>query len=299
MENPINDPSQPLNPGVANPPSKSSSRWKRAVLAGLLSLLFPGMGQLYNRQPRKGLGFALISLGLAMMMVKTRLLFTFSTMVIAILALLLWKLFVAAEAAYVAAVGNKPELPIPLPPLTYPLIAIVLFVAVVFQSPDKLRSETGFAAFKISSSSMCPTLCLGERVVADIHAYKSNSPQRGDVILIKHASSDALFVKRVIGVAGDTVGPGSDGAVLVNGQSFSPPVACAPIVWQKKDPADYSVFQTITVPDGSFFVVGDNLSNSFDSRIPDFGAVKQNMVRGQPLYIYWSSVNSRVGCYLR
>jgi len=299
MENPINDPRKPLTPPAANPASKSSSRWKRAVLAGLLSLLFPGMGQLYNRQPRKGLGLALISFVLAMMTLKTRLFFTFSTMVITILAQLLWKLIVAAEAAYVAASRKQPESPIPLPRLTYPSLAIVFFGAVVFPSPNQLRSETGFAAFKIPSTSMCPTLCLGERVVADTHAYKSRSPQRGDVILMKHTSSDALFVKRVIGVAGDTVGPGPDGAILVNGQPFSPPVACAPIFWQKKEPADYSVFQTITVPDGSFFVVGDNLTNSFDSRIPDFGAVKQDMVRGKPLYIYWSPVNSRVGCYLR
>jgi len=299
MTNPASNLSQSQGLLVPDSQSKPSSRWKNAALAGLLSLVFPGIGQLYNRQPRKGFGLALISFGLALMTVRTRVLFTFSTMVITILALLLWKLFVAAEAAYTGATGKMAEPSIPLRRITYPLLVIAFFVAALFPSRDQLRSETGFAAFKIPSTSMCPTLCLGERVVADIHAYKSNSPQRGDVILIKHASSDALFVKRVIGVAGDTVGPSSGGAILVNGQSFSPPVACAPIVWQKKNPADYSVFQTITVPDGSFFVVGDNLTNSFDSRIPDFGAVTQGMVRGKPLYIYWSPVNSRVGCSLR
>jgi signal peptidase I len=299
MANPINDPSQPPNPLAPNPTPKPSSSRKKVVLAGLLSLVFPGMGQLYNRQPGKGFGFSLISFSLAMTMVKTRLLFTFSTMAIIIIALLLWKIFVAPEAAWTAAIRKTPESPIPLPWLIYPLLAIFFFVAAVFPSPDKLRSETGFAAFKISSTSMCPTLCLGERVVADTHSYKSGPPQRGDLILMKHASSDALFVKRVIALPGDTVAPGFGGAILVNGQPFNPPVPCAPIEWQKKDSADYAAFQLVSVPDGSFFVVGDNLTNSYDSRISDFGAVKQDMVRGKLLYIYWSPVKSRLGCYLR
>jgi signal peptidase I len=166
-------------------------------------------------------------------------------------------------------------------------------------SPDLLRSRVGFAAFKISSRSMCPTLCLGERVVADMHAYNSKRPQRGDIILMKHSSSDALFVKRVIGIPGDTVVPGSDGTILVNGQPFNPPAPCAPIAQEKQESADYSAFQSAPVPEGSFFVVGDNLTNSFDSRISDFGPVTQDMLRGKLLYIYWSPVNSRIGCSFR
>jgi signal peptidase I len=279
--------------------SKPASRWKKAALAGLLGLLFPGMGQLYNRQPRKGFLLAFVSLALGMTMVKTRLLFTFSTMVTTILTLIIWKFFVAAEAAYAAATEKRPEPAIPLPRITYPILVIVFFVATLFPSPDQLRGEAGFAAFKISSTSMCPTLCLGERVVADRFAYKSKPPQRGDLIFMKHASSDALFVKRVIGVAGDRVAPSSDGTILVNGQPFKRPVPCASFSWQKMEPGDYSVFQSTIVPDGSYFVVGDNLTNSFDSRLPDFGPVTQDMIRGRPLFIYWSKVNSRFGCSIR
>jgi TM2 domain-containing membrane protein YozV len=159
---------------LPGPATKPDSRWKRAALAGLLSLLFPGMGQLYNRQPRKGFSLALISLILGMTMVKTRLLFTFSTMVTTILALVLWKFFVAGEAGYSAATEKGSESIIPLPRLLYPLLAIVFFVATLFPSPEALRSEAGSAAFKIASTSMCPTLCLGERVVADRHAYESS-----------------------------------------------------------------------------------------------------------------------------
>jgi type IV secretory pathway protease TraF len=50
------------------------------------------------------------------------------------------------------------------------------------------------------------------------------------------------------------------------------------------------------VPASSFFVVGDNSTNSYDSRIPGFGLVTLDQVRGRPVYIYWSTGKSRIGC---
>ena len=132
-----------------------------------------------------------------------------------------------------------------------------------------------------------------------MHAYKSKLPQRGDLILMKHASSNGLFVKRVIGVAGDTVAPGSNGTILVNGHPFVPPAPCTPAILQKIDSAEDFPFESTTVSEGSLFVVGDNLANSFDSRIAEFGAVTPDMVRGKPLYLYWSHASSRIGCTLR
>jgi type IV secretory pathway protease TraF len=52
-------------------------------------------------------------------------------------------------------------------------------------------------------------------------------------------------------------------------------------------------------PQGTFFVVGDNLANSFDSRIPEFGPVSADMIRGKPLFLYWSPNLRHIGCPLR
>jgi Signal peptidase, peptidase S26 len=67
---------------------------------------------------------------------------------------------------------------------------------------------TSFAAFKVPSASMCPTICSGERIVADLGAYRSKSPERGALVLLQHRFSPALCIKRVVGLPGDIVGPG-------------------------------------------------------------------------------------------
>lgn len=288
----------PIHPDTPPPIlAKGSSRWKRATVAGLLSFVFSGMGQLYNRQPRKAFGLAVVTHLLDPLLLRARLLLAFSTMITTVLVLALWKLFVAIEAAYAGAKLKKPETLLPFSRLTYPVLAVVFFVAALFPSPEQIKSSTGFAAFKVPSASMCPTICPGDWFVADMHAYKSNPPARGDLILVKHPSSGALFIKRVIGVAGDTVGPGPGASIFVNGQQFRAPVPCGTATSQTEyHPADYSAFRTTTVPEGTFFVVGDNLGNSFDSRIPEFGRVTSEMVRGKPLYLYWSSGKSRIGC---
>lgn len=280
---------------VSNPPSL----WKKATLAAFLSLLFSGMGQLFNRQPRKGFVLALISHLLGGCLGHTRVLLHFPTMIAMFLVMLAWKLLVIADAAFSAARSKKPETPIPLPWLSYPVLAILLIAATLIPPPEVIKDESGFGAYKIPSASMCPTICLGDRLVADMHAYRAQLPLRGDIVIMKHPWSEALLAKRVIGLPGDIVAPGPGNSILVNGQPFHPPLPCAAPAWSKTDPADDLMWQPTKVPEGNYFVIGDNLDSSFDSRHPEFGPVTPDMLRGKPLFLYWSPSHSRIGCSLR
>jgi signal peptidase I len=114
--------------------------------------------------------------------------------------------------------------------------------------------------------------------------------------MFKHSSSEALFVSWVIGLPGDFVVPGPKGSVLVNGQAFHPPeITCGHFIGVRVPSRDSSpMFKPTTVPEGTFFVVGDNLIESLDSRFPEFGPVTLEMLRGRPLYFYWSPVRSRI-----
>jgi signal peptidase I len=279
---------------------KSSFRWKRASLAGFLSLLLPGMGQLYNRQPRKALGVAVVTHLLGALLTHTRLLLSFPTLVVTVLVVWAWRLFVTVEAAYPTAAKKKPEAAVPLPGLTYSLLVVIVLLASYFPTVDHVKQMSGFSAFKIPSESMCPTVCLGDHLIADMHAYRTKSPERGEVIILKHVPSDTLFVKRVIGVAGDVVQQGPGGTVLVNGQAFHPPAPCGDPTWAKEEtPSEGLQFPATKVPAGTLFVVGDNLEHSLDSRIPGFGPITLDMVRGKPLFFYWSPAHSRIGCSIR
>ena len=294
----------PLNsdPSVSTLPTgkPSTSGKKNAVIAGVLSLFLPGMGQLFNRQPRKAFVFAIITHILGATVAHTRLLLSFWTMVGSVIVLTAWQLFAAGEAANVAAHGKKPEKPVPLAWLTYPLLAIIIIFSALAPSPPHTMHESGFHAYRVSSASMCPTICTGDRIVADAWAYRLKSPQRGDLIVLKHSSEEALFVKRVIALPGDVVEPGPDGTILVNGVPFHPPPSCGKPEWIKETALrNVFNFKTTKVPEGTLFVVGDNLDQSLDSRIPDFGVVTPDMVRGKPLYFLWSSTTGRMACSIQ
>ena len=261
------------------PSRKPPSRWKRAGLAGFLSLIIPGAGQLYNRHPLKALLLVLPIPTVITLAAKTRILFSFVTIVAFFVLLTGWRVFIAGEAAY-GGWTNKRESAPSHRRLTYPLIAVVLIIAALYPSSDDFKRWTSFAAFKVPSGSMCPTICPGERIVADMGAYRSKSPERGDLILLQHKSSLALFIKRVVGLPGDMVGPGPNGTILVNGETRIFPEVCGTPIRQKYDPDDYSMFKSRRVPEGALFVVGDNAGNSLDSRIPEFGPVVLGDVRG-------------------
>src|SRR3974390_792016 len=78
-------------------------RWRRIAAASGLSLFVFGTGPLFNRQPRKGIFFALVSFVLSASLVYTHVLLSFPTMIAALCAAFAWKIFFVGDAAYSAA----------------------------------------------------------------------------------------------------------------------------------------------------------------------------------------------------
>jgi signal peptidase I len=299
----LNRPSDP----IAVPPldrAKSPSRVGRACLAGFLSFLASGLGQLLNRQPRKAVIFAVLSALYPLLLFGTHLLLSYQGLVTVLAIGFVWKIFVIAEAAYVAASVKKVE-SAPAPSRTlYAVLGIVIVILAFFPLyGSDFKKASGLSAFKISSDSMCPTFCVGDRVISDSRAFQSSPPQRGDLIVFLFKPG-VTYTKRVIGIAGDVVSPGPDGTVLVNGTEFRPPPGCSDShsVASPTAPLKLEIrsdFQSTVVPPNSFFVIGDNLNNSFDSRVPGFGPVTTQTVLGKPIYIYWSPAKARRGCRLQ
>ncbi len=145
------------------------------------------------------------------------------------------------------------------------LLALVLFLAINAVS----------ARVRVENVSMLPTVKPDEFLLVNRVAYKLGSPHIGDIIVF-HAPgvSSEDYIKRLIGLPGDTVTV-SDGVVYVNGQAlYEPYIADAP---------NYN--GTWEVPEGQFFVLGDNRNNSSDSHL--WGFIPEDSVVGKALLIYW------------
>ncbi|MCX7912255.1 MAG: signal peptidase I [Dehalococcoidales bacterium] len=155
------------------------------------------------------------------------------------------------------------------------LVAVAIFVV----------AQRTIQTYEVFMSSMEPSFHEGQRVVVNKAAYFFGEPQRGDVVVFKAPTGNEDFIKRIIGLPGDTVEI-RDGAVLVNGVRLDEPYIA-------EKPA-YTM-PAVVVPEGKYFVLGDNRNHSNDSHNHWF--VDRRDIRGKAWLStwppeYWGVVNN-------
>ena len=161
--------------------------------------------------------------------------------------------------------------------LEFLLILIVAF-ALVFGFVRPFVVE----AFYIPSGSMIPTLEIGDRVLVNKFIYRFEEPERGDVVVFESVepnddgSRDDL-IKRVVAVEGDEVAV-REGTLFINGNPQDES-------YVNDEFPDTSFFGPTVIPEDHVFAMGDNRSNSRDSRF--FGPVPFENIEGEAFLVFW------------
>lgn len=152
-------------------------------------------------------------------------------------------------------------------------IAIVLVIAFVFVYYIGLRTS-------VVGQSMSPALENKQEILVNRFLYSVSNPKPNDIVVFLPNGNEKshYYVKRVIGVPGDTVQV-KDGAVYVNGELFEEKSEMAAIL----DPG--LAAEKIVLEEDEYFVLGDNRNNSEDSRYANIGNVRKEHIIGKAWFI--------------
>jgi signal peptidase I len=277
--------------------STHSPRRSRA-LAGLLSLIAPGVGHLYAGRRRRALVIFVVSLLLTPMAFASAILVpptfhaiaAFGATVLGLVALFL--LIVMIDVVRLARRDAAAPSVRWLVLLGAVLAAWGGYYAESFVNPV-IKQHLPWRTFSIPSSSMQPTLRVGEWLFADMRYYVNHAPARGDVAVFRLPHGDTtIYLKRVIALPGDRVAF-RDNHAIVNDVMTHEPFADF-----GDGKAFYANTPEVTVPAGQLFVAGDNRSNSSDSRVKQHGMVPLQNLVGRATEIYMTDDWQRAGLWV-
>ena len=145
-----------------------------------------------------------------------------------------------------------------------------------------------FTPIVVDGESMLPTLEDGDRMIVNKIGYEVGEPDRYDIVVF-HAPEKKDYIKRVIGLPGDTIAYKND-QLYINGKAMPEPYL-EPLkndIEEGTLTEDFTleeITQMKTVPEGYVFVMGDNRRYSKDSRI--IGVVPMEKIIGSTSFIFW------------
>ncbi|QEX15229.1 hypothetical protein FRZ44_05090 [Hypericibacter terrae] len=292
---------------------------RRPWLAVLLSLITPGLGQLYCRRPMRAAAWYLVGAGGGFTVY-----YLMSQGILAPTLAVQWVFYVTVAVFFVAMLADAWLLAKRMGAVTlawynrwyvYLLIPLSLNLASLALPP-----KPTFEHFSMPSASMNPTLVVGDMFTVATSVYKNSPPRPGDVVVVRKEEGGRSFVKRVVAVAGDRVqmkdgrlyingamvereklgdyndpGNGTGSAVLTlyretlpNGRSYQ--------IAELSDKEFFDNTPEFQVPPDHIFVLGDNRDSSMDSRAPgEFGFIALAHVEGRVAKITGSLDSSRIG----
>jgi len=298
------------------------NRYKRRIwLAVLMSLIMPGLGQVYCGRLKRGLVLNFLNILPLPIIIG---LFSLSNspalmqiVIASILAGGIVQLTAIIDSAFLAIRSAGYQLKDCNSPVVYALLVLIVTGGSI-GSALYIRDQ-GLEAFRVPTASCYPTIVPNDRILANKNAYNRKDPARGDLVIhINPLNRHMNYIKRIVAVAGDTVEM-KDNQLYINGNKLTrrklPESTLDNIrITERGKPLEGEVFEetnggtkyniflaelphdkTIgdfektTVPEHHCFVLGDNRNNSWDSR--DFGPIPLATIKGRADYIYWPAMD--------
>ena len=150
-------------------------------------------------------------------------------------------------------------------------VGIFFFIYLLILRPHKIKGE-----------SMMPNLPDAEYLLTEKVSYYRENPQRGDVVVFTPPVSEDEYIKRVIGLPGETISL-KNGKIFINGKELEENYLDINVY------TDGSTFLAegaeYKIPEGKYFVLGDNRPHSYDSR--SWGPITKKVISGRAWLIYW------------
>ena len=135
---------------------------------------------------------------------------------------------------------------------------------------------------EVSGESMSNTLHSGDTLWIDKLEYEFGSPKRFDVVVFPYGDDDeTFFIKRIIGLPGETVYIDEDGVIYINDEPLEGDVYGRETIASDKRGV---AAEEITLGDDEYFVLGDNRNNSRDSRVEDVGNIHKKDIIGRAVF---------------
>jgi len=296
--------------------------YKRHIwLAVLLSLIMPGLGQVYCGRLKRGLVLNFLNILPLPIIIGLFSLSDSPALMQIVIALVLAggmvQLTAIIDSAFLANRSAGYQLKDYNSPVVYVLLVLIVTGGSI-GSALYIRGQ-GLEAFRVPTASCYPTIVPNDRILANKNAYNRYNPGRGDLVVhICPFDRHSNYIKRIVAVAGDTVAV-KDGLLYVNDRELSRrklpestleniriTVEEKPLegevfeetnghvkynIFLAESPHDKTTgdFEKITVPEHHCFVLGDNRNLSRDSR--DFGPVPLATIKGRADYIYWPAMD--------